>query len=188
VGGVGGYNTANIHADVKHAFIMSDARKLAQTLRTQLITPIVELNITRLADLFGASPDEIRACVPALHWRLEREVSPSQRKDIVIAAGLRSVNQVRDEFGLDAPKPGGKSIAGEPQQVGSGGLVGSLEAATAGAEPPPKEGAAPAPNAAPVATGEATNTSTTAPDAGAPPNRPATDSAQADEKPSTAKE
>lgn len=167
MGGVGGYNTADIHADVKHAFVVSDARKLAATLKRQLIEPIVELNMEGLCRMFGASPDEIRAVMPSIRWRIEREMKPTERRDIMLSfanAGLAiDEEQIRDEFGIDAPRPGGTSLKGEPVQVGTGGVVGSTEAAQKGAEPPPKEQPA-----APAA------------------QRPATDSVKTDEKPSQA--
>lgn len=162
MGGVGGYNTADIHADVKHAFIVSDARKLAETLKRQLITPIVELNMAGLCRMLSATPDEIRSVIPSIRWRIEREMKPAERKDIFIGfanAGLAvDEEQIRDEFGIDAPRPGGSALKGEPVQVGTGGLVGSSEAAQDGAEPPPKEQpAAPAaqlPVADPASSGE----------------------------------
>lgn len=147
MGGVGGYNTADIHADVKHAFVVSDARKLADTLRRQLIGPIVELNMPELTRTLGASPDEIRASLPHIRWRIEREMRPNERADVMIkfanAGLLIDEEQVREEFGLEPPRPGGKALAGEPVQVGTGGVVGSTEAAQDGAEPPPKETAPP---------------------------------------------
>ena len=188
MGGVGGYNTADIHADVKHAFIVSDARKLAATLRRQLITPLVELNMTGLCRMLGATPDEIRAVIPSIRWRIEREMKPTERRDIILSfvnAGLSvDEEQIRDEFGIDAPRPGGAALKGEPVQIGSGGVVGSNEAARKGAEPPPDATPAPAPNVQPGASSSVKEAP--APNAGTEPKRPATDGAPAPEKPSRA--
>ena len=150
VGNVGAYAATETHADVRHAFIRADALKLAQTLRRDLLTPIVEVNLERLATLLGATPREIMRCIPKMQWRIDRETSPTQRKDIIIAfanAGL-SIDEdaIRDEFALDPPKPGGKALRGEPVTVSAGGAaIGSAEASDGITNPKPEETPAPSP-------------------------------------------
>jgi len=98
------------------------------------------------------SPEEIRASVPWILWRIDRETSPRDRADIIAKAinewGLGiDEDQVRDEFGLNAPPPGKKPLGGKPISVGTGGLAPSLEASEGGVEAPPKDSPKPAPAA-----------------------------------------
>jgi len=142
MGGVGSYNASETHADVRHAIVRADARKLATTIRNQLFVPIIEMNMDVLASLFGATPEEIRNCVPTMAWRIDRETTPSQRAQIISMAindwGMEvDSEQQRDEFGIDAPRPGSNPLPGKPQAVSSGGVaVGSLEASRDGVQPP----------------------------------------------------
>lgn len=134
VGSVGAYAATETHADVRFAFIRADARKLEQTLRMDLLRPIVAINAERLAFALGTDPEEIVRAVPRIHWRIDRETSPTQRKDILLSlanAGVPvSLDQVNDEFGVDPPREGARLLKGDPVQVSSGGaVVGSHDAA-----------------------------------------------------------
>lgn len=148
MGGVGSYNASETHADVKHSVHLSDARKLADTERRDLLKPIVRLNAERLAAACRERPDDVIRATPFLMWRIDREMSPEVRAR-VYAIGVNelgsklSEDQFMDEMGFDAPAPGKPGLGGKPVQVGTGGLVGSLEAARKGAEPP-KDPATPA--------------------------------------------
>lgn len=133
LGGMGSYNAASAHADVKHAIVVDDSRHLASTLRADLFRSIIELNIDVLSRTFGASPDDIRASVPFASWRIEREVSPSDRLSIfakAVGLGLKiPEEQLFDEFGFDHPTEGAAVIKGEPTNVPDGAVsVGSVEA------------------------------------------------------------
>lgn len=115
IGNAGAFAATETHADVRHAFIVADARRLATCLREQLIRPIIKLNIDALADALGASPEEIMRAVPLMYWRIDRETSPAQRASIMLDFVTRGnlqidEDQVRDEFALDAPRPGGKAL------------------------------------------------------------------------------
>ena len=139
----GSYNIGEVHADTKHAIIRDDARGAASDLRSDLFRSVVELNIDGLAKSLGVPPREILASVPLCSWRIEREVSPMQRAQIITTlanAGLRiPVDQIYDEFGFDTPGTQGEVLKGEPVTVSSGGAaVGSVDAAD-GVEAPPKE-------------------------------------------------
>lgn len=129
----GSYNIGDVHADTKHAIIRDDARGLAGDLRSDLFKSIVELNLDALARLTGASPEDVRAAVPVPSWRIERETSPLQRAQIIVALagiGLKmSPDQVYEEFGFDPPPPETDPLPGAPVQVADGGkVVGAVEA------------------------------------------------------------
>jgi phage gp29-like protein len=146
----GSYNIGDIHADTKHAIIRDDARGLASDIRSDLFRSIVELNIEELMTLTGESREDVLAAVPLCSWRIERETNPVQRSQILINfanAGLPiGVDQVYEEFGIDAPADGAELLRGEPVLVGAGGAsVGSVDAAagvenTEAKEPTPKKG------------------------------------------------
>lgn len=118
IGGQGSYALGEVQADVKYGIVKSDARKLAQTERSDLLRPIVQLNSELLARAFGADPDDIMACVPRVSRRIERETTPEIRQRIL--AGLQDMGlpldeeQIREEFGADAPRPGSRPVSKEP--------------------------------------------------------------------------
>ena len=121
LGGVGSYNASETHADMRHAIVQADARKLATTLRDDLVFPLIELNMTRLQEIMGATEQEILANVPTLSWRVDRETSPEVRARIISMAlnewGLEiSAEQQRAEFGIDAPRPGTDALHGNSKQ------------------------------------------------------------------------
>lgn len=114
IGGQGSYALGEVQADVKHAIVKSDARKLAQTLRSDLLRPMIILNSATLCEAFDTTLDELLSCIPRLYWRIERETTPEVRQRIF--AGLQSTGleldeeQLREEFGVDAPRPGSKAL------------------------------------------------------------------------------
>jgi phage gp29-like protein len=128
VGGVGSYAVGAVHADVKHAIVTGDARKLAKTIRSDLFIPIIEANITTLCETFGATRDEIIASIPTMSWRIDRETSPLDRARIVSMAinewGMKiDEEQQRDEFALNAPRPGSNALGGSPVVIKQGAIV-----------------------------------------------------------------
>jgi len=130
----GSYNIGDVHADTKHAIIRNDAGDLASDLRSDLFRAIVELNIDELSALTGDTPENVLASIPLCSWRIEREVSPMQRAEILVKlanAGHRvGSDQVDDEFGIDRPAKDASTLKGEPVTVSSGGAaIGSAEAA-----------------------------------------------------------
>ncbi len=149
VGGVGSYAVGDVHADVKHAIVTGDARKLAKTMRSDLFYPMIELNIDALCATFGASPEEIRAAIPTMAWRIDRETTPQVRAQIVSMAinewGLEvDEEQQRDEFALNKPRPGSKPLPGKAQVLKQGDVsVGTVDAADGAKGQPPKEDASP---------------------------------------------
>lgn len=135
VGGQGSYAIGDVHADVKHAIIMGDAKKLAKTIRSDLFYPMIEMNIDILSKTLGASPDEIRKSIPTIAWRIDRETTPEVRARIISTAinewGLAvDEEQQRDEFGINPPRPGSKPLPGTAQVVKPGEVtVGAVDAA-----------------------------------------------------------
>lgn len=114
IGGQGSYALGEVQADVKHAIVKSDARKLAQTLRSDLLRPLIILNSATLCAAFNTTLDELLACIPRISWRIERETTPQVRQQIF--KGLQDQGleideeQIREEFGADAPRPGSKPL------------------------------------------------------------------------------
>jgi phage gp29-like protein len=134
VGGVGSYAIGNVHADTKHAIVIGDARKLARTLRSDLFYPLVEINEDVLCGLFHCTPDDLKAAIPTISWRIDRETNPTDRATIISMAinewGMEvDEEQQRDEFAINAPRPGTKPLKGKPQVISDGAqAVGSLDA------------------------------------------------------------
>jgi phage gp29-like protein len=158
VGGQGSYAIGDVHADVKHAIIMGDAKKLAKTIRSDLFYPLIEMNIDVLCATLGAKPEEIRKSIPTISWRIDRETTPEVRARIVSMAinewGLElDEEQQRDEFALNPPRPGSKPLPGTAQVVKPGELtVGAVDAADGAKGAPPVEASAEQPQAAQAAT------------------------------------
>jgi phage gp29-like protein len=143
VGNVGAYAATETHADVRHAFVRSDARKLAGTLHDQLLSSIVELNVGVLATALGASPEDILRAVPLIKWSIDRETSPSQRIDNLIKLANAGVpiglDQVYDEAGVEPPREGAPLLRGDPVTVADGGVAVGSQAATGGVDNPKDE-------------------------------------------------
>lgn len=115
IGNVGARAATETHADVRDAFIRADARRLATTLRNQLIRPMLALNTEVLASAIGCTPEEVMRAVPFIYWRIERETTPTERALLMLNFAERGQldideEQVRDEFALDAPREGGKAL------------------------------------------------------------------------------
>lgn len=147
----GSYNIGDIHADTKHAIVRDDACGLASDVRSDLFRSVIELNIDQLAILTGAPPEDIRAAVPMCSWRIERETSPKERADILTLFARNGVpiglDQIREEYGIDAPAKGAEVMQGEPISIPSGGAAVGAVDATKGADNPkpdaPQDGKAP---------------------------------------------
>lgn len=150
LGGVGSYNASETHADVKHDTVVMLSRALAASVRRDLFTAIVELNLDMLTLEFGATPEEIKASIPFAAWRIEREVNPNDRARIfsilVNELGMSiPVDQPREEFGIDPPQPGADVLKGKPVPISSGGAVaGSVDAADGIDNPKPEASPPPA--------------------------------------------
>lgn len=143
-GGQGSYALADTHRDAPYMRSRANARKLAGTLRRDLLRPIIDINRDVLANALGVPPDELLERVPRCSWRIEREMTPTDRQAIYAGAvndlGLDvDEEQYRDEMGMEAPRPGGRRLRGKPIAIGSGGLAPSIEASEDGAKPPPKK-------------------------------------------------
>jgi phage gp29-like protein len=144
IGNTGAYAAADTHRDAPYMRSRADAKKLASTIRRDVLTPFVRLNRYALADILGVPPEEVMERVPRCSWRIEREMTPVQRQEVYEGAvnelGLDvDEDQYRDEMGFDPPRPGGRQLRGKPIAVGSGGLAPSVEASREGAPAPQKD-------------------------------------------------
>lgn len=127
MGGAGSYATADVHRDAPYMRSRADAKKLAATLRRDLITPIIEENVDALAGALGKPPAEILELVPRWSWRIEREMTPRDRLAVYQGGsdyGFRvSKTQFSDEFGLDEAIDDEDLLPGKVEPVTSGGAL-----------------------------------------------------------------
>ena len=148
IGNVGSFAASSTHADVKYAREEADARRLWSSLRSDLLTPIVEFNAEQLAEAisgagYDCTPEMILRRVPRGLHRVPREIDPVQRANVVDMAinkwGLQiGKESLYDEFNLPQSISDDDIAPGEATQVNQGGaLVGSVEAANDGADAPP---------------------------------------------------
>lgn len=152
LGGVGSYNASETHAAVKESIVAMDALDLANTVRDTLFRAILKMNAPALAEALGRSPEEIMRCLPWPYWRIEREVTPQVRMDIIksavndLAMDIDAPSIYR-EMGLPRARDKSRRLRGEPTTMADGAkTVGSVEAA-AGSDNPkdPTTQAAPKP-------------------------------------------
>lgn len=150
IGNVGSFAATGQHMEVKYAREEYDARRLWSVNRAQLLTPMVRVNAYSLAYALTAAgypctPEQIIRRVPRGMQRVPRDVDPVQRMQLV-STGINDVGlsldvePLYDEFNFVATSDPKRRAPGRPQQVTSGGkVVGSVEAATEGAEAPKPE-------------------------------------------------
>jgi hypothetical protein len=106
---------------------------------------------------YRVEPEDLPRRVPRGMHRVPREVDPEARARIVSVAlnewGLPVGKEpLYDEFNLPMPMSAADAAPGKPQQVTSGGkVVGSVEAATEGAEAPKEDPESPRPSTSPGA-------------------------------------
>jgi hypothetical protein len=151
MGGQGSWAAADTHRDAPYMRSRADAKKLAGTLRRDLLTSIIEVNLQEIATATGFSPDSLLESAARCSWRIEKEMSPRDRQAIIEGAvnelGCEvDEEQYRDEMGLDAPPRGGKALRGKLQPIASGGGVVPTVPAAQADEPIviPKDDASPA--------------------------------------------
>jgi len=145
----GSYNAADVHAEAPQIRARGDARRLAETLRRDLFRAMLRLNAARLGEAYGVAFNEVTASVPKCSWRIDREMKTTDRLTVYGKADELGVatdeQQFRDDFGLDAPRPGGRAIKGKVQQIPAEGALTTTQAVAAADAPVTTggEGAAP---------------------------------------------
>lgn len=156
MGGQGSWAAADTHRDAPYMRSRADARKLAATLRRDLLTSIVEVNAPALAAAYGVPPEDLLDAIPRWSWRIDREMTPTDRLEVYKGArdyGYRvSKQQFADEFGLDEAMTEDDLLPGKNEIVSKGGMaVPSAEIAEADdpVMPPPDEPADPSASGAP---------------------------------------
>jgi phage gp29-like protein len=148
IGNVGSFAASSTHADVKYAREEADGRRLWASLRSDLLTPLIEFNAESIAKALNAAgydctPEMITRRVPRGLHRVPREIDPVQRASVVDMAinkwGLEiGKESLYDEFNLPQSISDDDVAPGEATPVNQGGaLVGSVEAANQGADAPP---------------------------------------------------
>lgn len=145
IGNSGSFAAADVHSAVEHARELADARKCSNTLRGGLFYPFFWFNRVRIAKAIGESPDDVIGTIPEMRYRIAKEVSPLERAQIVTMAvndwGMEvDEEQNRDEFDIDAPRPGSKALPGRATQTPNGGITtGAVQASREGVTPPPAQ-------------------------------------------------
>jgi hypothetical protein len=146
----GSYAASETHEATMHGTVKADGSAVAGSLRGQLFRAVLALNSGGLAKALSHSPEEILAALPKCGHRIEREVTPYQRAQIMdigvnklgARVGERSFHET---FGFDPPSPGERALTGQPIAIASGGAaVGSLDAAEGITNPKPETPAEPA--------------------------------------------
>lgn len=85
IGGTGSYGAADVHADSKEDVARIHDRLLIQTLAL-LVLWIVEENMDALCAALGATPDQIRACIPIVFRMADRRIDPTARLAMFVSA------------------------------------------------------------------------------------------------------
>lgn len=147
IGGVGSYNASETHADVKADIVALDERGLASTIR-RWMRAVFELNMPGLCKAFGATPAQIRGCIPKVYWLIHRAMDPEVRQRMrlaAVAAGLEiDREQEYRENGWAKPTHPSQAIPGVSVQIRDGAKsVGGLDAAR-GVDNPKDEAQEPA--------------------------------------------
>lgn len=150
ISNTGSFAASNTHAEVKYSREEADARRLWDTVRQDLLSPMVLFNCWELAKALNAvgiscTPGEILRRVPRGLHRVPRDIDMGAAMNIlktaVVDLGMRvGAEATYDTFNLPQPNGDDDVIAGKAQPVSRGGaLVGAVEAANEGAEAPPDE-------------------------------------------------
>lgn len=116
----GSYNQAQVMEGVVWDVKAGSAGKLCETVQQDVFAPCCEVNLYELAELLGEPPARIRARMPWLTARIERENTPSER--LAVVQGLSTLGyplskrQLGKEFHVDQAE--GKDIlAGPSMQI-----------------------------------------------------------------------
>jgi hypothetical protein len=142
LGGVGGYNTSQTHADVKEAIVQQDALALASSVRAW-IKAVHELNMPAICKAFGARPEQIRRMTPIPYWRIARAVTPQVGLDMV----AKAVNELRlpvslgatmRQYGFPRARTVGDQIKGQTEVIPKGAKAADTITAGDGAADNPE--------------------------------------------------
>lgn len=85
LGGVGGYNASQTHADVKESIVRQDALALSSSVRKWL-KAVHEINMDAICRAFGATPNDVRRLAPIPYWCIERNVTPQVALEMTVKA------------------------------------------------------------------------------------------------------
>lgn len=144
--GSASYALGAVHQASEEAGQYADLALSAESHETQLVAYIVQINAQQLARAFGASVDQVLACVPRCYRFLDRRIDPVQRlgmfKTAMLDMKLRvDPDQIAEE-GQFVILPEDED-EDEDGQEGEG--TGSAPGAPSSQDPPAEPPAAPAP-------------------------------------------
>jgi phage gp29-like protein len=140
----GSYALSETHEATFYGTVKMDAVGLGATHRHQLLASAFEVNLAAICGATGAAPDEILAGIPRCGYRIEQEVTPYQRAQILDIGVNRlgakvAASEFYDAFAVSRPRPGEEVLPGAPIAVSSGGATaGSLDAAAGVTNPQPQ--------------------------------------------------
>jgi phage gp29-like protein len=136
----GSYNLGMVHADQQHEVVVGDALGMAADIRADLFVSAIELNAYALARALNVQPEELLFAVARGEFRTDKETSPKERAETITRfadSGMPiSMNQVRREYGLDAPTGKDDVLPGKPITLSSGGAAAGATRASEGVTNP----------------------------------------------------
>ena len=125
IGGSGSYAAATVQADSKEEVQAIDARLASETWTHQLVGFLVEENMDALCTAFGATPEQVRACMPRAFRSVDRVLDPTAQLNLYVTAkeklGVRlDMERVAEQLSLpvavDEPQDDEEEAAAEPAQ------------------------------------------------------------------------
>lgn len=153
----GSYGLGDVHAEGAFAGQVLSGQNLCATLRRDVWTPAIEMNVFRLATQLsahipgGADPQDILSMIPSYTCQIERVSDPEKRQKILSKAMEDGYPVSREQYAgdlqLDAAKDEEDQLKGKAVAVPSSGAVVSAVEASDGVVAPnpnaPSGGAAP---------------------------------------------
>lgn len=147
LGGVGGYNTSETHADSKEAVVRMIELCLSDCLRS-FVRAVNLLHMEQLCRVYGCKPNEILRRTPRPTWRIERAVTPQVSLNM-LDIGVNKLNMSIDQgwamrkYGWKAARNEGQRIKGQTEIIPKGAAAAATVVAGDGdannPEPPRAE-------------------------------------------------
>lgn len=114
LGGVGGYNTSETHADSKEAVVRMIELCLSDCLRA-FVRAVNVLHMEQICRVYGCKPHEVLRRTPRPTWRIERAVTPQVSLQM-LEVGVNKLNLPIDA-GWALRKYGWKVARSEEQRI-----------------------------------------------------------------------
>lgn len=138
LGGVGGYNTSETHADSKEAVVRMIELCLSDCLRS-FVRAVNVLHMDQICSTYGCKPHEVLRRTPRPTWRIERAVTPQVALNMADVAvnNLRlplDAGTLMRKFGWKQARNTESQVRGKLEVLPDGGSAVSTNAATQSAD------------------------------------------------------